>query len=48
MPHILYSQGGVLVLCVDPDDTVAQATHGKNGTGREWCARDSRSKQERV
>lgn len=48
MPHILYSQGGVLVLGVDPDDTVAQAAHGKNGTGGEGCARYSRSTQERV
>lgn len=42
VPHILYSQGGVLVLGVDPDDTVAQAAHGKNGTGGEGCARNSR------
>ncbi len=48
MPHILYSQGGVLVLGVDPDDTVTQAAHGKNGTGGEGCARDSRSTQESV
>ena len=48
MAHILYSQCGVLVLGVDPDDTMAQATHGQDGTGREGCARNSRSTQERV
>lgn len=43
MPHILYSQGRVLVLCVDPDNTMAQATHGKDSTGREGCTWDPRS-----
>lgn len=46
MPHVLYSQGGVLVLGVDPDDTMAQAAHGENSTSGEGCARDSRSAQE--
>jgi len=43
--HILYSQGRILVLRIDPDDTVAQAAQGKDGTGREGCTRDSRSTQ---
>lgn len=48
MPHILYSEGRVLVLGVDPNDTVAQAAHGKNGTSWKRCARHSRSTPERV
>lgn len=43
VPHILYSQSGVLVFRVHPDDTVAQATHGKDGTGRERRTRHSGS-----
>lgn len=43
--HILYGQGGVLVLCVDPDDTVTKAAHGEDGTSREGGARDSRPTQ---
>lgn len=45
MSHILYSQGGVLVLCVDPDDTVTKAAHGEDGTSREGGTWDSRSTQ---
>lgn len=45
MSHILDGQGGVLVLGVDPDNTVTQATHGQNSTSGEGCPRDSRSAQ---
>lgn len=48
MSHILDGQGGVLVLGVDPDNTVTQATHGQNSTSGEGCARDSRSAQKSV
>lgn len=29
--HILYSEGRIFVLCVDPDHPVAQAAHGQDG-----------------
>lgn len=41
MSHILYGQSRVLVFCIDPDDAVAKAAQGEDGTGREGCAWDS-------
>lgn len=43
MTHVLHSEGGVLVLCVDPDDPVTQTRHGEHGPGGEWSTGNSRS-----
>lgn len=40
---ILHSQSRVLVLRVDPDDAVAQPTHGQDGSGWEWSSTGARS-----
>lgn len=43
MTHILHRQGGVLVLCVDPDDPVTQTRHGEHGPGGERSSGNPRS-----
>lgn len=43
MTHILHSEGGVLVLRVDPDDPVTQPRHGEHSPGRKRGTGNSRS-----
>ena len=47
--YILHGEGRVLVFCVDPDDAMAEPSHGEDGPGRQGgstCPRSGKHREE--